>query len=522
MSGHRFKEKNTKSKLNWTKVIIVLIIPFVFLGIWKISEFYMYKSKTVNIKRINNLAYFTTYRDGKYGVINSKGEEVIKNKYEELIVIPDALKEVFVVSEITDLNKGEYQTKVINSNENEIIKNVKNVTPIEYDSKNQNFDKNLLIFKRDGKYGLVDFEGVIKFEPTFEEILPLKNIEGKLKVKQDGKYGVINTKTSNYTVPAIYKLVEPIYQNTDTSYKVVFDDKYGVITTSALQILKTEYDSIENIPSSDYIVANKGGQKKIYNIEGKEIGTSKFNIKNITKEQLLIIEKNGKYGVNLVTGKEILEAKYEEIIKAGKDKYIVKEAGKYNIVESDKEGNTELEKRKEKKLSKDYDKIEYIENGDIYILSSENNESVLDSELQEKYSNVLVLETEKDYLRIIDYENSKEEKLLDYKFNELKETNVFKNNNLIRFKENGKYGYKDLKDQVIVSPIYDDAKYQNEYGYIAVNRAGKWGVLNYLGEVIIEPKMEFKDHLIIDFIDKWFRDKDTELNVFVKTDENKD
>ena len=88
--------------------------------------------------------------------------------------------------------------------------------------------------------------------------------------------------------------------------------------------------------------------------------------------------------------------------------------------------------------------------------------------------------------------------------------------NLFRFTENGKVGFKNSKGVVIVPAIYDDATYQNIYGYIAVNRSGKWGSLDYNGKVIVEPKYDLKDYTYIDFIKDMYRYKDADIVAYVK------
>lgn len=513
-TGRRFKTEE-KPKLNLKKVVFVLLIPILIYTVYSALSTLDLKTKTVNIKRINKIAYFSSFENGKWGVINSNGEKIIDNTYDEMIIIPNSEKDLFITTEVINKETNEFQTKVINSNKNEILKSVKNVIPIEYDSNELTYDKDLLLFKKDNKFGLVNYEGVVKFEATFDEVKPLKNIVGKLKVIQDKKEGVINTTTSNYTVPVIYKSVEPIWENKDTFYKIVFENKVGVVSNLAVQILKTEYDSIENIESNDFVVAKVNGISKIYDNEGKEVANGIQNIKKITKDKLIVVSKNDKFGVYNFNNKEILENIYEEIIPTTKDIFIVKENGKYNLVVSNKEGNTELEERKVKKLPTDYDNIEYNKSGDIFIATKDGKSDFYDTNMNKKLENSLLLKVETDYM-IIKNLDTKEEKFYDFKFNEVEEKIVYKNNNLIRFKENNKYGYKDQKGQVIVAPIYDDAKYQNEYGFVAVNRDGKWGALNYLGEVIVKPEKEFTDFLLIDFINTWFRDKDLNLNSYTR------
>ena len=185
--GTRFKNSKQKKKLNIKKVILVILIPVLIIMGIKVFKYYGQKTKEYNIKRTNSLAYFSSIENDKWGVIDSKGNTVIENKYDEMIVVPNKSLEVFIVTDVKSEEKKEYETKVINKNESEILKNVKNVKPIEYDSNTETYDQNLLLFTQNGKIGLVDYKGTIKFEAKFEEVKPMKNIVGKLLVKEDRK-----------------------------------------------------------------------------------------------------------------------------------------------------------------------------------------------------------------------------------------------------------------------------------------------------------------------------------------------
>ena len=64
---------------------------------------------------------------------------------------------------------------------------------------------------------------------------------------------------------------------------------------------------------------------------------------------------------------------------------------------------------------------------------------------------------------------------------------------------------------------YDDAKEQNEYGFAAVKKDGKWGAINKEGKEVIETKYDLENNLVIDFIGKWHLGTDLNLNYY--TDE---
>jgi len=63
-------------------------------------------------------------------------------------------------------------------------------------------------------------------------------------------------------------------------------------------------------------------------------------------------------------------------------------------------------------------------------------------------------------------------------------TEVFPENNIYAFEQNGKWGYKDKAGKVVVEPIYDLATDMNQYGFGGIVLDGKWGVIDKNGDII--------------------------------------
>lgn len=181
------KYQEQKPKLNMKKVvgtifIIIVLIALAFSIIYAINKGPIYRVKRSILKH-----YFVSYDPNvkKYGVINAEGESVIENKYNELILIPDKEKDLFLVTENVDYEKGIYEVNAINKNGNIVIKGYENLKPIEYIGDLVQYDKNLLQFKKDDKYGLLKFDGTESFKNIFEEIKVMKNIPNRLLIKEE-------------------------------------------------------------------------------------------------------------------------------------------------------------------------------------------------------------------------------------------------------------------------------------------------------------------------------------------------
>ena len=91
---------------------------------------------------------------------------------------------------------------------------------------------------------------------------------------------------------------------------------------------------------------------------------------------------------------------------------------------------------------------------------------------------------------------------------------IFTTNNLFLSKKNGKYGFVDKNDVVIVDYIYDDATEQNSYGYCAIKKDGKWGCIDQEGTVVLRPSLELSQNVVISFIGKWHLAPDINANYY--------
>ena len=107
--GKRYE--TTEKQLNYQKVVAVVIaIAVVIMFIFIIRS--AFKERQDIHKEYK---YFTVYSENKWGVINQEGEIVIQPSYQEMIIIPDKTKDVFICMYNVNEETGEYKTKVINS-----------------------------------------------------------------------------------------------------------------------------------------------------------------------------------------------------------------------------------------------------------------------------------------------------------------------------------------------------------------------------------------------------------------------
>ena len=461
----RGKRYNEEPKLNLKKVFAVIIAIIVLIMFIFIIKSFLSKDK--NTGKITSTTYFTLYKDNKWGVIDNSGKEIISPSYNEMIIIPDNKKDVFVCTYDINDETGEYKTKALNSKNEEIFTQYSKVEVLENYNQSNNiwYEKNLLKVQKDGRYGLIDLSGKEVLVAEYEDILTLKGTENSILIKKDGKYGLVNSE-GKYVIDTNYKEIKSIENDYKKGYITIDEnDKYGLIDYNKKQILPNEYEKVRRIYGKDLYVIQEKSKDKLINTQKEVVLEKGFDeIKQILQySDGIVFVKNKKYGVMNTKGDTIISAEYEDIKEAKENIFIAKKDGKYGVIDVDK--NTKIEFN--------YSNITYNSKADIYLLDDENyNTNVFDNQFNNKLKGILLeINTDKGYMKLrIDDEY----KYYNFKFEEKSNKDILVSNTLFLSKKDGKYGFINSKDEVIVDYIYDDATEQNEYGYAAVKKDGKW------------------------------------------------
>ena len=501
--GRRYEEP----KLNMKKVFAVIIAIIVI-----IMCVVMIKGILDRDKEQGNIAsknYFAAYQNNKWGVIDSEGNIVIDPSYAEMIIVPNSKEDVFLCTYDVDYDAGTYETKALNSKNEEIFTDYSQIEAISNTDDNNNlwYETNLLRVEKDGKYGLIDLSGKTLLECEYDEITALDGSKGILKISKDGNYGVVG-EDGKILIPAQYANIE----NLDTESKVGFvvqneEGKYGIVDYSNATILEPKYDEITKVYGSDNYVVKQTGKEIIVKKDGTEVlnNSDYDSITEVLKntENGVIYKKQDKFGVIKLSGEITIDAEYEDLKESKSGILIAKKDGKYGVIDISKNQKVEFK----------YNSIFYNEKADLYVAEDEefNNEIIDNTFAVQKTGILLDLDDEKGYIKLREGE---ETKYYNFKFEERKESDIFTSNTLFLSKKDGKYGFVDKEGNVVVDYIYDDATQQNEYGFAGVKKDGKWGVVDKQGKILQEPTYDLEDYLTVDFIGRWHLGKDLNMNYY--------
>lgn len=486
------KRYDSEPKLNMKKVFGVIIAFIVLIMI--ITSIVKILKNNSEEDLISTASYYPVYTNGKWGVIDNNGEEVITPSYDEMIVIPNNKKAIFVCTYDVQDSTGEYKTKVLNEKNEEILTGYDKIEAIDnYDSKqNVWFEDNLLRVKKNNKYGLIDFSGKTVLACEYDAVYSLKGVTENIIVEKEGKLGLVNSKGQTI-LNTEYSNIQILKEGYKSEYLVAnVEGKFGIISASGTIILETKYDEIKYLNSNETYAIKLDGTTQLVNSKGEVLQTSEGEEYVYAKGENVIVSKHGKFGIEKLTGEQVIAYDYEDLNYTFSIYYIAKKDGKYGIINVNNETVKEFE----------YTNMYCVEEGNFIVADKTDTETVIfDSNLTQKLSGIVSeINITKGYIKM--YIGS-EYKYYNFKFEEKQNTEILSQNTLFLSKKDGKYGFTDKAGNVVVDYIYDDATEQNSCGYVAVKQNGVWGSLKRNGSIALNPTVNLDNSIYIDFIGEW-------------------
>ena len=175
-------------KKRYIVAIIIVLLIILSIGGFFVYNIMIENGRKYEIAQIKQYNYFVLKQQSGYGVIDKKGNIIVESEYED-VKIPNPEKAVFVCYTGNS-------TKILNERREEILNEYSNVEAIRLKniSSDLMYEKTVLKYSNNGKYGLIDLEGKEVTKPIYDELDSLPYKEGELLVRQENKYGVINIK----------------------------------------------------------------------------------------------------------------------------------------------------------------------------------------------------------------------------------------------------------------------------------------------------------------------------------------
>lgn len=490
----RGRRYSNEPKLNIKKVIAVIIAVVVII-MFVIAIKNLLKSDT-SANNMVSTTYFLLNKDNKWGVIDNNAKTIIEATYDDAIIIPNNKKDIFIITYDANYEDGTYKTKVLNSKGKELFTEYDKVVALENYDENNNlwYEDNVLVAEKDGKYGLIDFNGNKILDINFEKIYAIKGIKNTLITEKDGKKGLVNC-SGQEVIENKYDEIKSLGEDTK-KYIVKLDNKYGIES-----ILDCKYQDIKALNNSEIFCVKEEDKYKVIDENGKVIFNEKFDNIETIKDNIIVYQYKDKYCAYDVKNNKKLDKTYKELKYTTNNLFIAKLDDNYGIIDID--NNI--------KIKENYSNINYYDELDIYELEEKdgNLNTILNSKLEQITTGIVnEVNYEKSYIKIWTEEGYNYCRLNG---ETISSKDVLTNNNLFLSKQNNKYGFVDKNGNVVIDYIYDDAREQNEFGYISVKKDGLWGSINNKGNIICETKYNLDDNLLIDFIGEYHLGEDLNL-----------
>lgn len=495
----RGRRYDNKPKLNMKKVVAVIVA--IILIIMFVIAIKSLLSSDSSASKLVSTTYFVINKDNKWGVIDNNAKIIIYPTYDDAIIIPNNKQPIFICTYDVNYEDGTYQTKVLNEKGKEVFKEYDKVLPLENYDENNNmwYEDNVLLVEKDGKYGLINFDGKEILSTTFEKIYTLKGIENSLITVKDNKLGLVDD-LGHEVIKNEYQEIKTLGKDTK-KYIVKQNDKYGIY-----DVLECKYQEILALNNNKVFCIKENEKYKVINDKEEVVFTNSFKEIKEAKNNIIVYKNSKGYTAYDVETKGKLEKTYSDLAYTSNNMFIAKSGNNYGIINLDNEIKVDFK----------YTNINYYEDIKVYELeeNSADINKILNSELVEIIQGV-VSETnaKKAYIKVWTEEGYK---YFETNGQEKTSKDILTNNNLFLSKQNGKYGFVDKEGKVIVDYIYDDAREQNDYGYVAIKKDGLWGSLDKNGNVIAETKYNLEDNLVIDFIGEYHLGVDLNLRYYTK------
>lgn len=506
MSRSRGRRYDNEPKLNIKKVIATIVAIIVFIMfILSLKNLLTKEEKPKEV--VNVETYFSSMQDGKWGVINNKGNNVIPLDYNEMIIIPNKTKDIFICQTDTNYENGTYKTKVLNKEGKEILTNYNQVEAIQNSENSQIwYEDDVLTYLENEKYGLIDFSGKKLTEAIYDKIYALSGIEKSIIVEKDGKVGLVSI--GQVILEPEYAEIKSLNKNNSSAGYIVknSDNKYGVIDGTKKQLLDFKYDEIKQVSGNNLYVVKENGTLKVIDKDDNTKLENKFDDVLAINGENVIIKKDGKCGIIDINGETKIPTEYDSLTIAFDKNYIASKDGKFGMINLDNNQVVEFK----------YTAMSYRTEANFVEAEKENYKTdIIDSTCTPVLEDVIIsdVDNEKGYVRV---RKNDQYKYYNFKFEEKNAQDILTANTLFLVKQNGKYGYQNKNGQLVVDCIYDDAKEQNEFGYCAVKKDGVWGSLKSDGTVVLKPSVNLDNNLQIDFINDWHLFEDSTLNTYTK------
>ena len=375
-----------------------------------------YTTEEDGYKHAGYIVSNTTENGYRYGYVDINGNVLLEPEYTEvsrIINIKDNDNIYLIVAQ-----NGQYG----------MFKNQEQIIGNEYQSISYNSESNTLTLEKTRRYGMATLDGEVVIPVEFAQVdstgkyIYTTDVDGNVKVYQedgnpaeiDSNVYILETENENYQIKidnsqgSVYSILnkngEQITTQNYSYINYLYDNyfivsvtggKVGVINDKEEPIIEIQYDSIEKVEGTDYIITrlSENSSTQLYDKNFKELcemtnaivqteenyvkvyndtetkyfdleGNEKQNTEILSNNQIYAKSQDGKWGFVDKSGNVVVDYIYDKVTDLNSYGYAgIKLDGKWGVVNSNGEVIVEptytLNTPTEPEFIKDYYKVEY-------------------------------------------------------------------------------------------------------------------------------------------------------------------
>lgn len=253
-----------------------------------IAEFpdYPFMEELVDDYRTASIELIPFRRNGKWGFVDTEGNERIKAEYDWVDAFVTGQAQVGIGDRVGTINRSG-----------------RVVVAVEYDEVGE-FAEGTAVVERAGRFGAVDRSGELVVPMVYTDLGDLS--EGLAYAEDHGKFGYVNARGE--------MVISPVYGTAANFHRdravVGVEEKYGVIGRSGQVVVPLEYDWIEGFAHGPSRV-RKNGRTGLMSVHGETLLPVKYDHIGAFHDGLALIVEGGKCGYADTTGRLVIGMDYE-------------------------------------------------------------------------------------------------------------------------------------------------------------------------------------------------------------------
>lgn len=397
-----------------------------------------------------------------------------------------------------------------------------------------------ILVKKDDKYGVLDMYGNLFIDLKYDKILSDEYSSSKDSYSKTGyiiakknnngiEYGYINYK-GNIVLDTKYESIKRVLEYNDNNvYLIVMQKgKKGVFKNNK-KIIDFSFQDINYSDLSNIFIVNKNGKYGFYNLNGRVILKPKYSQYSVAGNYISVIQ-NDKTKLYDINGNLVDTTSYKRMIETENPSYFIAQDddGYYSIISKDI------------KIDRKYIQIYYAFDNYFVFTNADGKTGVINAlideiEIEPKYDFIILIDGtksleavdginnlidiySKDLVKTVTVEDGTLEKInseycavysdkdliyIDSNGEVVLNTAIYKDSKLYAIQKNGKWGFCDKTEKIIVKCEYDIVTELNEYGFAGIKKAGKWGIIDEDGNILVQPTYVIDSYYFPQFIGKY-------------------